>query len=83
MVHYKDKYEKAWAYVAHIFSGTELTKKDFINWWEATGEFDNRGRRKGNVCMMPIDFDKPRSISNIQLMEISAARKLIAKRRGM
>jgi len=53
----------------HGYEST-FTRKEWIDWWTATGEWDNRGSRKGNVCMWRIDKEQPFSADNVELRVI-------------
>lgn len=79
---YKTEYDKAWHYVGHKFKGTGVTKQDFTDWWEATGQFHNRGRFKHNVLMHTVDPSLPNTLDNKVLKTVEESRAITATRRG-
>ncbi len=45
----------------------DITREEWITWWENTGVFDYRGTHKGQYYMARIDWTQPFSLDNIEL----------------
>lgn len=47
----------------------DITREEWIEWWKATGVFDQRGPNAGQYFMSRIDKSLPFSIDNIELKQ--------------
>lgn len=59
-----------WRRYGHI----DITKEEWIKWWNDTGMYDRRGKQIGCVRMHRIDTTLPFSLSNIELRTVKGAR---------
>lgn len=53
----------------------DITKREWIKWWNATGVYHLRGRDAGCVTMHRIDTSKPFSLSNIELRTLRTPKR--------
>jgi len=50
----------------------QIKREQWIEWWKATGVFEQRGRVKGSYRMRRIDISQPFHIGNLALERIGA-----------
>jgi hypothetical protein len=67
---YCDKITTAfWNWTCSRKGNNKMTKTEWIDWWEATGKFDQRGPSIGQYYMNRIDKTLPFIIGNIELRQ--------------